>query len=70
MRSGIRPGVHRSPAAGPGDPARRARGHALRRPAPAALDRPRAARRPADPAAGRGDQLARRGERAHGAAGA
>ena len=44
--------------------------HALRRPAPAAVDRARAARRPADPAAGRGDELARRGERAHGAAGA
>ena len=61
--------IHRLPQ-GLDTRARRARRHALGRPAPAPVDRARAARRPADPAARRGDQLARCGERAHGAAGA
>ena len=64
------PGVRRAAAAGPGHAARRARRDALGRAAPAPVDRARAARRPAAAAARRGDQLARRRERAHGAAGA
>src|SRR5256712_265525 len=70
MREGIRPGIHRASAARARHGAWRARRDAFRRAAPAAVHRPGAARRPADPAARRGHQLARCGERAHGPAGA
>ena len=70
VRRGARAGVHRAPAAGLRHRSRRARREALRRPAPAHLDRARDPRRPPDPAARRGDQLARRRERAPGRAGA
>ena len=52
-RAGLR--VHRRPARWPGHPRRRARAHALGRPAAAAGDRARAAGRPADPGARRRD---------------
>ncbi len=63
-----RPGarIHRAQRQEIRDPCRRARPHAVRRRAAAAVDRARAAEGPADPDPRRGDQRARRGHRGQG----
>ncbi len=68
LRSGVRLRLHRAIAARLRQRSRRARRAPVRRPAATSRDRARDSRRPPGAAAGRGDERARRRERADGAA--